>query len=196
MHRSASVKAKKKLIAKFVAGIGGIAAAALSLANSIYETRIAQEVPQADIGVTIDAGRWNVTLNSATVTQQLPNGLQASAGKKALAVQLTLENLSAESSNLYHTTLQLENIQSPTLPQFYLLRDRDILWSLQPMLKEQVTAVWQIPKEQELPSALKISVIGDTFKPEDNLYAAPSWFSSGLVAQVKLPLADMRSVSP
>lgn len=64
------------------------------------------------------------------------------------------------------------------------------------MLKEQVTAVWQIPKEQELPSAPKVSVIGEIFKPEDNLYSAPSWFSSSVVAQVELPLLSMRAVSP
>jgi hypothetical protein len=99
-----------------------------------------------------------------------------------------LENTSQESSNIYSDLIKLGNIPDAPRPQFYLIRDHDLLWDLQPMIPEPVQAVWQVPTETSLPKVLTVHVQGALFKPRDNLYAAPGWFSSGTVAQVALPL--------
>ena len=127
-------------------------------------------------------------MTSASLAEQMPDGSHVSPGKKALVVDLTLENRSAESSNLYRDVLKIEIIADAAKPQFYLMRDRALLWDVQPMMPEQVKAVWQVPQEQALPPQVKLAVVGALFKPRDNLYAAPGWFPTRPVAVVDLPL--------
>lgn len=182
-------KANKALYTRIIAGIGGLLAGALSLGLSIYETRTGAEVAQVPADASVRTGQWNVTLHSASIAAETPDGRHVSDGKKALTIDLTLENLTAESSNLYRQTLKLENVANAPDPRFYLARDRDVLWDLQPMMPETVKAVWELPATQTLPKALKVTIVGTTYKPKDNLYAAPGWFNPTDVARVDLPLA-------
>ena len=188
MSESLLGKANRTFATKILAGFGGLLAAFLSFTWSIYQSRTDGEVPRVDPGKVIDAGRWNVTVTSASLAEQMPDGSHVSPGKKALVVDLTLENRSAESSNLYRDVLKIEIIADAAKPQFYLMRDRALLWDVQPMMPEQVKAVWQVPQEQALPPQVKLAVVGALFKPRDNLYAAPGWFPTRPVAVVDLPL--------
>ena len=188
MKESLFGKANRALTTKILAGIGGLLAAFLSFTLSIYQSRTAGEVPRVAPGKAIDAGRWNVTVTSAGVAPQMPDGSHVSPGKKTLVVDLILENRSAGSSNIYGDALKIENIPDLAKPLFYLTRDRALLWDVQPMMPERVTAVWQVPQDQALPAHVKLAVVGATFKPRDNLYAAPGWFPTRPVALVDLPL--------
>ena len=195
MSESLLGKANRTFATKIVAGIGGLLAAFLSFTWSIYQSRTDGEVPRVYPGKVIDAGRWNVTVTSASLAEQMPDGSHISPGKKALVVDLTLENRSAESSNIYRDVLRIENIADAAKPQFYLMRDRALLWDVQPMMPEQVKAVWQVPQEQALPPQVKLAVVGALFKPRDNLYAAPGWFPTRPVAVVDLPLPPASAAS-
>jgi len=188
MKESLFGKANRALTTKILAGIGGLLAAILSFTLSIYNSRTADEVPRVDPGKVIDAGRWNVTVTSASIAPQMPDGSHVSPGKKALVVDLVLENRSAESSNIYGDALKIENLPDLAKPLFYLTRDRALLWDMQPTMPEAVKAVWQVPQDQVLPK-VKLAVVGAIFKPRDNLYAAPGWFPTRPVATVDLPLA-------
>lgn len=190
MKESLFGKANRAFTTKILAGIGGLLAAALSFTYSIYQGQVAGEVPKADPGKVVDAGRWNVTATSASLAEKMPDGSHVSPGKKALVVDFVLENRSAESSNIYRDVLKIENVADADKPQFYLMRDRALLWDVQPLMPEQVQAVWQVPREMVLPGHLKLAVVGAIFKPRDNLYAAPGWFPTKPVAVVDLPLAS------
>lgn len=185
-------KANRVLVTKILAGIGGLLAAFLSFTLSIYQGRAASEVPKVAPGKVVEAGRWNVTVSGASLAREMPDGSHVSPGKRALVVDLTLENRSGESSNLYGDVLKIENVPDLSKPQFYLMRDRELLWDVQPMMPEQVKAVWQLPQEQALPPQVRLAVIGAMFKPRDNLYAAPGWFPTKPVATVDLPLTSDR----
>lgn len=104
---------------------------------------------------------------------QLRKGARISLGKQAIVVDMLLENISAESSSLYGELITLSNVPDAPKPQYYLTRDRAILWDLQPRIPEAVTAVWEVPAELELPTVLHLHIEGSHFKPRDNLYAAP-----------------------
>ncbi|WP_313606806.1 hypothetical protein [Rhizobium sp.] len=173
---------------KLLTGAGGFVAAAISLGYSLYEQRKAEVVPVVAIGASVDAGRWEVAVFASGIASTMPNGARVSPGKQAIAVNMMLENISAESSNLYGELIKLSNVADAPKPQYYLTRDRAILWDLQPRIPEAVTAVWEVPAELELPTVLHLHIDGSHFKPRDNLYAAPGWFSSGSVAEVSLPL--------
>jgi len=190
MKQSTVRKANKALYTRIAAGIGGILAAAVSLGISLYETRMASEVKEVAVGTPVDAGPWNVTLQSASVIFEMPYGLRLPAGQKALIIDLTLDNLTKESSNIYRRLLKLTNVADVPEPQFYLVRDRDLLWDLQPTMPEAVRIVWPLPAAKPLPKVLDIAIAGSVFKPEDNLYAAPGWFPAGDVALVHLPLGE------
>ncbi|TWB12078.1 hypothetical protein FBZ99_107126 [Rhizobium sp. ERR 1071] len=196
MNQSAISKANKALHTRIIAGIGGLLAGALSLGYSIYQTREEAEVAQVAPGKPVDAGQWMVTLNSGGVAAETPDGRHLPDGKKALTLDLTLENMTAESSNSYRDTLKLENLENPPVPQFYLVRDNDLLWDLQPMIPEKVKVVWQLPATQALPKVLNVAIVGTTYKPKDNLYAAPGWFNPNDVARVGLPLSAGQGANP
>lgn len=181
-------KTSKAWLTKLLAGAGGLLAAAISLGYSLYEQREADIVPQVEAAVPIEAGRWKVAVIASSIGAVMPNGTQVSSGKKAIVVDMRLENLSAESSNLYGDLITLANVSDTSKPQYYLKRDRSILWDLQPRMPESVTAVWEVPQERALPDTLRLKVEGSLFKPRDNLYAAPGWFPSGSVAEIALPL--------
>lgn len=190
MKESLFGKAHKALATKILAGIGGLLAAFLSFTLSIYQGRAAGEIPRIPPGEVIDAGRWNVTVAGASIARVMPDGSHVAPGKKALVVELTLENRSGESSNIYGDVLKVENVPDLSKPYFYLMRDRELLWDVQPMMPERVRAVWQVPQDQPLPPQVRLAVIGAIFKPRDNLYAAPGWFPTKPVATVDVPLAS------
>jgi len=196
MNQSAISKANKALYTRIIAGIGGLLAGALSLGLSIYETRTGTEVAQVAPGKPVNAGQWMVTLDTAGIATETPDGRRLPDDKKALTLDLTLENMTAASSNLYSDTLKLENVANPPVPQFYLVRDSDLLWDLQPMMPEKVKAVWQLPAAQELPKVLNVAIVGTTYKPKDNLYAAPGWFNPNDVARIGLPLSAGQGAGP
>ncbi len=196
MKQSVVKETNKALYTRIVAGIGGLLAGALSLGLSIYETRTGTEVVQVAPGKPVNAGQWLVTLNSGEIVNETPDGRRLVDGKKALTLDLTLENMTAQSSNLYRDTLKLENVANPPAPQFYLDRDNDLLWDLQPMMPEKVKAVWQLPATQVLPKVLNVVIVGTTYKPKDNLYAAPGWFDPNDAARVGLPITITQGANP
>ena len=188
MKQSVIKKANKALYTRVAAGIGGSLAAALSLGLSLYATRTSTEIARIAPGTPIKTGQWEVALASAETLALLPNGSHVTDGKRALAIDLTIKNLTAESSNLYFQTLKLDNIPNAPVPQFYLMRDKELLWDLQPMMPETVKAVWELPATETLPKVLNVTVIGTTYKAKDNLYSAPGWFNPTDVARVSLPV--------
>ena len=181
-------KMSRAWLTKLIAGAGGLLAAALSLGYSLYEQREADMIPQVEAATPVEAGRWKVSVSRSTIDAAMPNGARISPGKKAIVVEMMLENISAESSNLYGNLIKLANVHDASKPQYYLKRDRAILWDLHPRMAEAVTAVWEVPATLSLPTVLRLRIEGALFKPRDNLYAAPGWFPSGSVAEVALPL--------
>ncbi|MBO9198385.1 hypothetical protein J5277_30125 [Rhizobium sp. 16-449-1b] len=182
-------KTGKAWLTKLLAGAGGLLAASISLGYSLYERRQADVVPQVDVATPVEAGRWKVSVTGSALGKEMPNGAKISPGKKAIIVNMMLENLSAQSSNLYGDLIKPANLPDTSKPQYYLTRDRAILWDLQPRMPEAVTAVWEVPENIALPDVLRLQVEGEFFKPRDNLYSAPGWFPSGPVAEIALPLA-------
>lgn len=184
-------------LARLLGGAGGLLAASISLGYSLYERRQADIIPQLAASTPVTAGRWTVSVNGSMIGAEMPNGARISSGKKAIVVGMTLENISAESSNLYGSLITLADLPDAPKPLYYLTRDRAILWDLQPRMPETVTAVWEVPADLVLPDVLRLQVEGEVFKPRDNLYSAPGWFSSGAVAQIALPLkAKTSQASP
>jgi hypothetical protein len=181
-------EAGKAWLTRLLAGIGGLVAATISLGYSLFEQRQSGIVPQVEAAIPIEAGRWEVSITAAAIPTVLPNGGRTPPRIEAIAVGMMLENLSAESSNLYGDLIGLVDVPDAPRPQYYLNRDHSILWDLQPRMPERVTAGWEVPASLALSDTLRLCVDGATFKPRDNLYAAPGWFPSGSVAEVALPL--------
>ncbi|MDM9625236.1 hypothetical protein QTL95_04985 [Rhizobium sp. S152] len=186
-------KTSKAWLAKLLAGAGGLLAATISLGYSLYERRQADVVPQVEAGTPVEAGRWKVAVTGSTVGKAMPNGARISSGKKAIVVSMMLENISAQSSNLYGGLIKPANLHDVQKPQYYLTRDQAILWDLQPRMPEAVTAVWEVPENVALPDVLTLQVESEFFKPRDNLYSAPGWFPAGTIVEIALPLDDETS---
>lgn len=173
---------------KVLATVGALSAALISLGYSAYQQRLPDAVPTVEVGAPIDAGRWKVSVLSAGIASELPNGSKLSPDKKAIVVEMTLENISSQSSNLYGDLIKLVDVPDAPKPNFYLLRDNAILWDLQPRMPEKVLAAWEVPADMDEPQSLRLRIQGAFFKPRDNLYAAPGWFPAGDVAEIDLPL--------
>lgn len=188
LKRAMRSKTGKAWLTKLLAGAGGLLAASISLGYTLYERRQADVVPQVEVATPVDAGRWKVSFAGSALAKEMPNGAKISPGKKAIVVSMMLENLSAQSSNLYGSLIKPTNLRDTPKPQYYLSRDRAILWDLQPRMPEAVTAVWEVPANVALPDVLRLRVEGEFFKPRDNLYNAPGWFPLGTVAEIALPL--------
>lgn len=181
----------RRLRTQLLAGIGGLAAASLSLGLAIWEKREAPVTPEVAPGQAVEAGRWTVRLIGARLAAETPDGLPVRGGARALVVDLSLENRTAETSNLYADVVRIANAPAGMSPRptYYLARDRDLLRNLQPRLAERVSAVWTLPAGAPAPDKLSIRIDGLSFKPRDNLYGAPLWTNRQEVGAATLPLA-------
>lgn len=180
----------QKLRVRIMAGIGGFLAALLSIGYTVYNIRNDDTVTIVTPGTVIRAGQWHVTVKAGGLAGVMPDGLRLTDGKKALIVDVTLENVTTESSNLYYDTLRLGNVANAPTPRFFLIRDKEVLGDLQPLMPEEIKVVWQLPVDQTLPKALQLLVLGKRFKPKDSLYAAPGWFDPKEIARVYVPLGE------
>lgn len=182
---------RRSLASKLTIGIGGLLALGLTTAQTLREAMPPASLPAIEAGQPIAAGRWQVVIREAGLSSApRPDGYRGGPGMKALSVDLDLTNRSSESSN---AVVRLLKIDPPIaglspLPTTYLLRDGAILGALQPGLPERIRMVWDVPEAAPTPETIRIVVTGETFKPRDNLLAAPGWFNPKPVGAITLPL--------
>lgn len=184
---------RQTLFTRLSAGIGGLLALCLTTVQTIIAAMPPEGLPTIRPGETIDAGRWRIAVNAASVTTQpRPDGYRGQQGTKSLAVDLDLLNLTAETSNAVSRILSVD----PPLaglkadPTFYLMRDGAILGALHPGLPERVRVVWPLATDAAVPPTLRLTITAEHFKPRDNLLAAPGWFNPAVAAAVSLPLHE------
>ncbi|MGF6174938.1 hypothetical protein [Ensifer sp. 4252] len=184
-------KVKRRLLAMLVAGIGGIAAAAVSFASAVYEAANPTPIELAKKDEPIDTGRWLLTINNASMTEVPPTGTKPADAKRFLTVDLKLDNRSAATSNAFMRLVSIETPTSIKLPEpvYYLARDKWIASAINPGMPEKLIAVWEWPEGLPSPKALRLSVAKQIYKPRDNLYGAPGWFDDGKAAIVELAVS-------
>jgi len=189
---------RRSLASKLTIGIGGLLALGLTTAQTLREAMPPASLPAAQAGQPIEAGRWQVVIREAGLSAApRPDGYRGRPGTKALSVELDLTNRSSESSNAFARILGFDPPiagLSPS-PTAYLLRDGAILGALQPGLPERIRLVWELPEAAPTPESVRLVVTGETFKPRDNLLAAPGWFNPKAVAAITLPLRSEGSGS-
>ncbi|MFD1702216.1 hypothetical protein ACFSCV_04290 [Methylopila henanensis] len=182
---------RRRFLSRVAAGVGGFAAAAAATVAAVHDARTPKAAPAVAPGAAIETGRWRVSASNARVIAETPDGLRLLNGKTAFAADLALENLTSVTSNAFYRLVALKDPPAGVdpKPSFYLARDGALLWSLHPRMAETVTAVWTLPPGVAPPREARLAVTGETFKPKDNLYAAPGWFDPKVVAEVTLPVA-------
>jgi len=184
---------RQTLFTRFSAGIGGVLALCLTTVQTIIAAMPPDALPKLRPGETIDAGRWQVAVQSAVVsTQPRDDGYRPAPGMKALAVDIDILNRTAESSNVFGRIFTID----PPIPGLkpdpihYLMRDRTMLAALHPGLPERVRVIWTMPNQAPIPPNLRLTITAESFKPRDNLLAAPGWFNPKVIAAISLPLHE------
>jgi hypothetical protein len=184
---------RQRLFTRLSVGIGGLLALCLASVQTIIAAMPSETLPSVAPGEPIEAGRWRVALHSAAVSSQVrEDGYRAPPGMKTLAVDIDILNRTAESSNVYARIFTID----PPIPGLkpepihYLMRDRTILSALHPGLPERVRVIWAVPNAAPIPDKLRLTVTAESFKPRDNLLAAPGWFNPKVIAAVSLPLRE------
>lgn len=182
---------RQAVSSKLTIGIGGLLALAITSGQSLLEALEPPVLPSLAAGAPLDAGRWRVVLHDARLTtQSRPDGPAASDGAQFLALDLDIANRSSETDNSFARILvvdpPVEGLQPN--PTFWLLRDKAMLSALQPGLPERVQMIWRLAPGAKAPERLRLVVNGETFKPRDNLFAAPGWFNRKPIAAATLPV--------
>jgi hypothetical protein len=181
---------RRRLLAFLLAGIGSMAATAISFGMTVYDAAHPKPVPVMAPGEPIDTGRWIITLHEARMSALLPTGGKPFNARKVLTVTFDLDNRSASASNVYYRLMALDPpVPDLPRPSFYLARDKWIAGSIQPDMPERLVATWDWPQAVPEPKELKLRIIGQIYKRRDNLYGAPGWFDRDPVAVVNLPVA-------
>ncbi|WP_100962132.1 hypothetical protein [Bosea sp. FBZP-16] len=183
---------RQAVSSKLTIGIGGLLALAITSGQSLLEALEPPVLPALAAGAPLDAGRWRIALHEARLTtQSRPDGPPASDGAQFLALDLDVGNRSSETDNTFARILivdpPVEGLQPN--PTIWLMRDKAMLSALQPGLPERVQVIWRLAPGAKPPERLRLVVIGETFKPRDNLLAAPGWFNRKPIAAATLPVA-------
>lgn len=183
-----STRLRHRTTAWVLTGLGAGAATFVSLALAIVATQ-PQPVHQAQIGEQVVAGRWQVRATGARYQPANRDAKQYFERQNALVIDLELRNLSAQSSNSYTRLTELAAAGAgKQQPVHILARDGSFAGGLHPNMAEYVTAYWPWPEGQAAPEEVKLSVKGEIYKARDNLYGAPGWFPTEIVAEVTLPV--------
>jgi hypothetical protein len=180
----------RRLALRVTIGVGGAVAILLSLGLHLFDLHAKGEVATLPIGAPVEAGEWRVTLHGASIRTTTPDGRQLRNGQSAIIVATEMTNRTGSTSSDFYSLLRLDAPPSNPLsrPTLYLTRDKELLTQLQPGLAENVDVAWILPADQLPPASLTLSVMAKTFKPRDNLYAAPGWFNEHVVGTVNLPV--------
>ncbi|MBB2974220.1 hypothetical protein [Mesorhizobium sp. RMAD-H1] len=181
---------KHRLYTVLIAGVGGTAAAGVSLAMAIYDAAHPDPVLTVAANETVDTGRWLVTIRDAYTGNIPPTGTKPLEPKRFVMVVLDLDNRSAATSSAFHDLITIAEPEVEGLPKptYYLARDKWIAGAVNPNMPERLIAAWEWPQHKPLPEGLRLSVKSQIFKPRDNLYGAPGWFDRGTTAIVALPV--------
>lgn len=190
MAETSSTTLRHRLIAFLVAGAGGMTAAAVSFAMSVYDAAHPPQVEKAAIGEVIDTGRWHLTILGARTGMVSPTGIKPSQPRPLLMVDLDVENRAADPTSVLSNVLkpQVGAIELP-MPMIYLDKDKWFAGELNPGMPERVTAVWEWPQGVPVPEKLTLDVMSQVFKQRDNLYGATGWYDRDAIATVDLPVA-------
>ena len=180
----------RRLALRVTIGVGGAAAVLLSLGQHLFDRHEKSEVVTLPVGAPVEAGEWLVTLYGASIRTTTPDGRQLRNGQRAIIVATEMTNRTGSTSTDFYSLLRLDAppSTSPLRPTLYLARDKELLTQLQPGLAESVDVAWILPADQPPPASLTLSVMAKTFKPRDNLYAAPGWFNEHVVGTVNFPI--------
>jgi len=183
---------RQAVSSKLTIGIGGLLALAITSGQSLLEALEPPTLPVLAVGASLDAGRWRIALHEASLTtQSRPDGPPAPDGTQFLALDLDIVNRSSETDNTFARIFIVDppiDALQPN-PIFWLMRDKAILSALQPGLRERVRVTWRLAPGAKVPERLRLVVNGETFKPRDNLFAAPGWFNRKPIAAASLPVA-------
>jgi hypothetical protein len=171
---------RQAVTSRLTIGIGGLLALGLTTGQSLLEAFEPPVLPVLAAGAPLDTGRWRIRLH------------EARQSREALALELDITNLSSQTDNSFARILSLdppiEGLQPN--PTFWLMRDKAMLMALQPGLGERVRVVWRLSPGARAPEQLRLVISGETFKPRDNLFAAPGWFNRKPIAAAVLPVKD------
>ncbi|MGN6143218.1 MAG: hypothetical protein ACTHOP_06465 [Mesorhizobium sp.] len=184
---------RQRLYAFLIAGLGGLAASAVSFSMAVYEAAHPPETPAVAAGQQIDTGRWFVTLRSARIGTISPTGVPPSNPKQLIMVDLDVVNRSAMPNNLLGKVVVSAPLAAPTgavpeIPTTYLDRDKYFANYFNPNMPERVTMAWTWPQGMPAPETLTVIVKGEIYKLRDNLYGATGWYDGDPVATVELPV--------
>jgi hypothetical protein len=187
---------RQAVSSKLTIGIGGLLALAITSGQSLLEALEPPVLPTLAAGAPLDTGRWRIALHEARLTAQpRPDGPPAPDGAQFLTLDLDIANRSSETDNTFARILSVdppvEGLQPN--PTFWLIRDKAMLSALQPGLSERVQVIWRLSPGAKPPERLRLVVNGETFKPRDNLLAAPGWFNRKPIAAATLPVARVEA---
>lgn len=180
---------RQRLYALLIAGLGGLAASAISFSMTLYEAAHPPKVPVVQAGQQIDTGRWFVTLLTARVGTVPPTGVPPSQPVQLLMVDLDVVNRSATPNNVLYRVVTLSApAQKLPMPTVYLDRDKYLAGYFNPNMPERATMAWEWPAGVPVPDKVTITVSGQIYKRRDNLYGASGWYDRDPVATVDLPV--------
>ena len=180
---------RQRLYAFLVAGIGGLAASAVSFGMAVYGAAHPPRIATVPANRQIDTGRWSVTVLSANVAATPPTGIAPLTPTRYLLVKLDVTNRSATPNNLLERVVTLdEHALKLPAPTAYLDRDKYFAGFLNPGMPEHVTMAWEWPANAKIPDRVTLTVNRQIYKIRDNLYGASGWYDRGAIATVELPV--------
>lgn len=182
----------KQWSSSVLAGIGGLAAIAVSWGIGLFDAGKAPVRPTLAAGQLIQAGQWTLRLDRVDVSDRLPGASYVyRAGRKVIVLYLQASNRTTATSNSFMQAVKLDTPipGADARPTPYLLRDHAILADLQPALPEEMALVWSVPADEQLPASVRFAVEALQYKAVDNLYAQPLWSNPQVVGVVDLPVA-------
>lgn len=178
------VSGLKKLLVGALAVLGTF----LAVGVSSHVLQREEILPELQVGVPIEAGRWEVKVLRAGIRDDLPGGSPVARREPALVVEAVLANRTGETSYDARDVLVPDPPLSDQPPEAYLMRDRKLLYSLHPGLPERVALAWRLPPGTEMPRSLRLLVQAKRYKKRDNLYGFAGWYDPRPIGFVNLAL--------
>ncbi len=144
------------------------------------------------VGDAIDLGPMLVRPLRAWIDAKCPLDYSAGEPNSCLSIEAEVTNLTNASRSLGNL-IRLITPSPPrdTFPTIELVRDRGVLYFLQPHMPERVVISYQLPPPHTTPfSHITLALWRMRFKKRDNLQGGEGWFDPTEAARVELVLTE------
>lgn len=150
-------------------------------------------VATVEVGATVDAGPWTITVERAVVVNEFETLVHEVETDRWIAAVVTITNTTDEprTGSAIGEGLEIRPFAGQREDSLFVVVNSDgsLLRAIQPGLPEQIAFLWEQDRDEPIPASLDLRLYGYVHR-RDSLTGELVWRDGVPVATVRVPVAN------